>query len=135
MPKLPKQSSMGVGAVPFARKLSLLQDDKVHYFLQPIGVVIADTLVHARHAAELVKVRYNEGKPTMGLIEHLDTAFTPDGDQREREKARRHGGGRPGDRRAELPRPNGWSLPTRRPPRTTIRWSRTRPSPRGTTTG
>ena len=79
VPKLPKQSSMGVGAVPYARKLALLQDDKVHYFLQPIGVVIADTLVHATHAAELVKVKYNEGKPTMGLVEHLDDAFAPDG--------------------------------------------------------
>ena len=79
MPKLPKSSAMGVGAVPFARKLSLLQDNEVHYFLQTIGVVVADTLVHAAHAAELVKVKYEEGKPLMGLVEHLDDAFAPDG--------------------------------------------------------
>ena len=77
--RCPKQSSMGVGAVPYARKLALLQDDAVHYFLQPIGVVVADTLVHATHAAELVKVKYAEGKVTMGLVEHLDDAFAPDG--------------------------------------------------------
>ena len=78
-PRLPKQSTMGVGAVPYARKLALLQDDKVHYFLQAIGIVVADTLAHATHAAELVKVRYDEGKPVMGLVANLDHATTPDG--------------------------------------------------------
>lgn len=77
--KLPKSSAMGVGAAPFARKLALLQNTDVHYFLQPIGIVIADTLVHARHAAALVKVKYEEGKPIMGLVEHLQDAFAPDG--------------------------------------------------------
>ena len=77
--QLPKSSAMGVGAAPFARKLALLQDTNVHYFLQPIGVVIADTLVHATHAASLVKVKYDEGKPVMGLVAHLDDAFAPDG--------------------------------------------------------
>ena len=79
LPRLPKQSSMNVGALPFARKLALLQDAAVHYFLQPIGVVIADTLVHATHAAELVRVKYNEGSVKIGLVERLDTAFAPDG--------------------------------------------------------
>ena len=47
MPKLAKSSAMGVGASPAAKKLALLQDDAVHYFLQPIGVVVADTLERA----------------------------------------------------------------------------------------
>ena len=78
MPKLPKSSAMGVGAESSARKLALLQNPDVHYFLQPIGVVVADTLEHATHAAELVVVKYDEGKPVTGLVTNLAAAFAPD---------------------------------------------------------
>ncbi len=78
MPKLPKQTSMGVGAVPTARKLALLQDNEVHYFLQPIGVVVADTLERATYAAGLVGVKYDEKEPVMGLVAHLHDAFAPE---------------------------------------------------------
>ena len=37
---------------------TLLQDDGVRYNGQPIGLVVADTLEHAREAADLVRVRY-----------------------------------------------------------------------------
>ena len=77
MPKLPKQSSMGVGATPAARKLALLQEPDVNYFLQPIGVVVADTLERATHAASLVKVQYDEKKPLTDLVAHLHDAFSP----------------------------------------------------------
>ena len=77
MPKLPKSPSMGVGATPAARKLALLQDADVHYFLQPIGVVVADTLERATHAANLVKVKYDEGQPVMELVAHLHESFSP----------------------------------------------------------
>ena len=77
MPKLPKQSSMGVNATPAARKLALLQDPDVHYFLQPIGVAVAETLEQATYAASLVKVRYKEGKPVADLLAHLGEAFNP----------------------------------------------------------
>lgn len=74
-PRLAKNSAMGVGANSAARKLALLQDDQVHYFLQPIGVVIADTLEQATHAADLVRVTYKEGKPRAGLVAHLGEPF------------------------------------------------------------
>ena len=77
MPKLPKSPSMGVGSSPVSRQLAVLQDADVHYFLQPIGVVVADTLEHATHAAELVKVKYDEGEPVAGLVAHLAEAFNP----------------------------------------------------------
>ncbi len=35
-----------------------LLHDKVLYSNQPIGVIVADTLEHATHAAELVHVKY-----------------------------------------------------------------------------
>lgn len=75
MPKLPKATAMGVGASPSARNLAVLQDNAVHYFLQPIGIVIADTLERATHAASLVTVKYDEGKPVAGLVAHLHEAF------------------------------------------------------------
>ena len=77
MPKLPKQPSMGVGSSPSSRQLPLLQDTNVHYYLQPIGVVVADTLEHATHAAKLVNVKYDEGKPLAGLGGHLAEAYNP----------------------------------------------------------
>lgn len=40
------------------RKLSVLQDDVVHYDRQPIAVVIADSFARAKFAASLVEVRY-----------------------------------------------------------------------------
>ncbi len=77
MPKLPKQSSMGAGATPAAKKLALLQEPDVNYFLQPIGVVVADTLERATHAASLIKVTYDEKKPLTDLVAHLHEAFSP----------------------------------------------------------
>ncbi len=68
---------MGVGASPASRKLAVLQDDDVHYFLQPIGVVVADTLERATYAAGLVTVKYDEGNPSAGLVTHLHDAFDP----------------------------------------------------------
>ena len=77
MPKLPKQPSMGANSTPAAKKMALLQDTAVHYFLQPIGVVVAETLEQATFAASLVKTKYNEGKPITDLLAHLNEAFNP----------------------------------------------------------
>ena len=44
---------------------TLLQDDGVRYNGQPIGLVIADTLEHAREAADLVHVAYESEKPVL----------------------------------------------------------------------
>ena len=77
MPKLPKQPEPKGGVRPTSRKISLLQDDAVHYELQPIGVVVADTLEHAVHGASLVGVKYQEQPPVAGLVTHLGDAFSP----------------------------------------------------------
>ncbi len=44
---------------PATRRLSLLQDRTVFYNGEPIGLVVAKSLVEAKYAASLVKVRYN----------------------------------------------------------------------------
>ncbi|HEX6536476.1 MAG TPA: xanthine dehydrogenase family protein molybdopterin-binding subunit [Gemmatimonadaceae bacterium] len=56
---------------PPSRVPTLLQDDRVHYNGQPIGLVIADTFEHATAAASLVRVQYDEQKPD------LDVATAP----------------------------------------------------------
>jgi xanthine dehydrogenase YagR molybdenum-binding subunit len=50
-----------------AAGLSLLQDDRVYYNNQPIGVAVADTLEQATAAARLVRVRYDEETPVLDL--------------------------------------------------------------------
>jgi xanthine dehydrogenase YagR molybdenum-binding subunit len=47
------------------KTLSLLQDDRVHYNLQPIAIVVADSLEQAKHGASLIRVRYDAAKPQL----------------------------------------------------------------------
>ncbi|MBW4627350.1 MAG: xanthine dehydrogenase family protein molybdopterin-binding subunit [Brasilonema octagenarum HA4186-MV1] len=61
------------------RKLQLLQDNIVLYSGQHIGIVVADTFERAMHAASLVKVRYQEEKPTIHMKDNLDKAYVPGG--------------------------------------------------------
>jgi len=76
-PKLPAQSgSKQPGGAP-PRKLSLLQDDVIYYSGQPIGVVVADTFERAAHAAALVRVSYQESKPSVDMESELESAFAP----------------------------------------------------------
>lgn len=56
--RLPLETSHGKLSPPAGRVLSLLQDDVVHYNNQPIAVVVADTLEHARDAAARLRVEY-----------------------------------------------------------------------------
>lgn len=55
-----------------------LQDNKVHYFWQFIGVVVAETYEQARHAAGLVRVTYAEGKPAIDFETELPKGFRPE---------------------------------------------------------
>ncbi len=54
-----------------------LQDNKVHYFWQFIGVVVAETYSQARHAARLVRVTYAEEKPAIDFESELPKGFRP----------------------------------------------------------
>jgi xanthine dehydrogenase YagR molybdenum-binding subunit len=51
-------------------------DDVIHYAGQHIALVVAETLDQARHAASLVKVRYQEEKPVLTVAE--GTAYMPE---------------------------------------------------------
>ncbi|HKG96146.1 MAG TPA: xanthine dehydrogenase family protein molybdopterin-binding subunit, partial [Gemmatimonadaceae bacterium] len=52
------QGGQGARPAPPTRVPTLMQDDRVHYNGQPIGVVVADTFEHAMEAARLVRVTY-----------------------------------------------------------------------------
>jgi xanthine dehydrogenase YagR molybdenum-binding subunit len=56
--RLPEETKAGNVAPPIGRVLSLLQDDAVHYNNQPVAVVVADTLEHAREAAARLRIDY-----------------------------------------------------------------------------
>lgn len=54
-----------------------LQDNKVNYFGQYIGLVVAETYEQARAAAELVKVTYAKQTPAIDLDKELPNAQEP----------------------------------------------------------
>jgi xanthine dehydrogenase YagR molybdenum-binding subunit len=57
--------------------LPVLQDDKVHYDGEPVGVVVADTLERAEHAASLVRVEYDVEAPRASFEDLKAEAFVP----------------------------------------------------------
>jgi xanthine dehydrogenase YagR molybdenum-binding subunit len=62
---------------PQDRLLQTLQDAEVRYDGQPIAVVVADTLEHARHAAGLVSPRFETQAPSLSIEGELANAYTP----------------------------------------------------------
>lgn len=48
-------------------RLHVLQDEQVRFFGQPVGIVVAETLEAAQHAALSVKIRYDEQAPAVRL--------------------------------------------------------------------
>ena len=61
---------MGEDRLPFS-------DDVIHYAGQHVALVVAETLDQARHAASLVKVRYQEEKPVLEIADAKPTAYSP----------------------------------------------------------
>lgn len=53
----------------------MLQDNIVHFSNQPIGVVVADTLERATHAATLVRVSYDKETPATSVEDEMARAF------------------------------------------------------------
>ncbi len=61
----PQNAPRLTGQLPTMRRPSVLQDDRVHYNGQPIGVLVADTFEHAMAASALVTVRYDAEAPVL----------------------------------------------------------------------
>jgi len=73
-PKLPGATRRDgpVDALP-----QLLQSDEVSYNAQPIAVAVADSLEHARAAAELVRAEYAETAPVVEFAAARDSLYVP----------------------------------------------------------
>jgi xanthine dehydrogenase YagR molybdenum-binding subunit len=64
---------------PARRSLTVLQDADVSYNGQPIGLVVARSLVEARYAASLIRVKYAETPAKLDWRSHLADARRPKG--------------------------------------------------------
>src|SRR5581483_4510582 len=72
-PKLPfgKQDPPAGVDPRVGHHLRVLQSDVVHFNGQPLGVVVADTLERATHAASLVQVTYDEERHATRVEDEL----------------------------------------------------------------
>ena len=68
-PKLVGQGNLRGGAI--------LQEPKVDFYGQHIGVVVAETYEQARYAARLVKVSYQKAEPMVDFLTNVGKAVTP----------------------------------------------------------
>jgi xanthine dehydrogenase YagR molybdenum-binding subunit len=75
--QLPPETKSGKLQPPVGRVLSLLQDDYVHYNNQPIAVVVADTIEHAREAAARLDVDYEVHPAVLDFVEAKRSAHAP----------------------------------------------------------
>jgi xanthine dehydrogenase YagR molybdenum-binding subunit len=57
------------------KRLSILQDDLVHYNKQPIAVVIARTLHQAQYAASLIRTRYDQTQAKLDFVAGFPTSY------------------------------------------------------------
>ena len=74
-PKLPGASNKPKS--PQDRLLQFLQDDEVRYDGQPVALVVADSLEHARGAAAMLKVTYASEKAEQSIEDHVHEAYAP----------------------------------------------------------
>ena len=62
--RLPQKTKDGKIQPPIGRRLTLLQEDDVHYNNQPVAVIVADTFERAREAGARLRIEY-ERKPAV----------------------------------------------------------------------
>ncbi|PMS35795.1 xanthine dehydrogenase molybdenum binding subunit apoprotein [Trinickia symbiotica] len=75
-PRLPNNGRPKV-TPPALRRLSLLQDDEVHYNNEPIAVVVAETFEQATHAADALRVSYRQAAPALDFQAAKANAHPP----------------------------------------------------------
>ncbi|WP_345815038.1 xanthine dehydrogenase family protein molybdopterin-binding subunit [Paraburkholderia sp. PREW-6R] len=76
-PRLPNGGKPAL-APPAGRRLSLLQDNQVHYNNEPVAVVVADTLEHATDAAHQLRITYQSSMATVDFAQAKSHAHAPD---------------------------------------------------------
>ncbi|MFP3566327.1 xanthine dehydrogenase family protein molybdopterin-binding subunit [Paraburkholderia sp. SIMBA_030] len=76
-PRLPN-GGQAAFAPPSGRRLSLLQDNQVHYNNEPVAVVVADTLEHATDAARQLRITYRGTAATLDFAQAKPNGHAPD---------------------------------------------------------
>ena len=76
-PRLPNSGRSAL-APPAGRRLSLLQDNEIHYSNEPVAVVVADTLEHAVDAARQLHIVYAGTPATLDFARAKANAYAPD---------------------------------------------------------
>jgi xanthine dehydrogenase YagR molybdenum-binding subunit len=66
------------GDNPLIKPLPVLQDNKITFYGQHIGVVVAETLEQAEYAVSLVKVTYLPETPAVSFEKNLKNAYKPE---------------------------------------------------------
>ncbi|MGB3650481.1 MAG: xanthine dehydrogenase family protein molybdopterin-binding subunit [Rivularia sp. (in: cyanobacteria)] len=72
------QTNSESGGNPLIKALPVLQDNKINFYGQHIGVVIAETLEQAEYAVNLVKVTYLPETAAVSFEKNLDRAYKPE---------------------------------------------------------
>ena len=79
-PEVPAYDKNPASAIPIfsGKEFKLFQDDQVHFNMQPVAMVVAETLEQAQYAATLVKIKYAEEAHQTDIHPNLAGAITPD---------------------------------------------------------
>jgi xanthine dehydrogenase YagR molybdenum-binding subunit len=88
-PGLPAGGKAGAGSPPAGRVMNLLQEDRIYYNNQPIAVVVADTLEHARAAAQRLRINYQRHDATLDFDQAKRTAHKPEKVKQEQPDSKR----------------------------------------------
>ncbi|MFG2360365.1 xanthine dehydrogenase family protein molybdopterin-binding subunit [Streptomyces mirabilis] len=81
LPKLAAEPRLGLslfGHAAAGQSFFPMQDDLVHYYGQPVALVVADSLERAQYASRLVHVHYERGASTTTLDEGRGEAYEPE---------------------------------------------------------
>jgi xanthine dehydrogenase YagR molybdenum-binding subunit len=76
--RLPQKTKDGKLQPPIGRRLTLLQEDEVHYNNQPIAVVVADTYERAREAGARLRIEYERKPAVLDFAQARQAVHPPD---------------------------------------------------------
>ena len=76
--RLPKETRDGKLQPPIGRRLTLLQEDDVYYNNQPIAVLVADTIEHAREAAARLRIEYERKDAVLDFEQAKESLHSPE---------------------------------------------------------
>ncbi|QJD94843.1 xanthine dehydrogenase family protein molybdopterin-binding subunit [Mucilaginibacter robiniae] len=78
-PEVPGYQKNPAATLPIfaGQEFKLFQDSQIHFNMQPVALVIADTFERAQHAASLVKIAYSAEPHHTDIHEQLPNAIIP----------------------------------------------------------